>query len=668
MSMANGGGLRIVLDPTGISDGAEQVIATHREVLDGLVAVGGSKWTVSELRRLAEAEMDLSADSSAVTFGSHVSTEKVVRDSAAKAEEKIDAYLVESSMRKDLYESLVAFEARIGQEPDLSAQVTAEEKRMLDRLLRDFVRNGVALGDETRDRFMAVKKRLSELSIEFSKNLNEESSRLAFSRQELDGMQEDYLASLKRDDDGNFLVSLKYPEVLPLLRYCKVEETRRRMDVLNSSKCQDINVPLLEEALKLRFEMANLLGYQNFAAFQLEIRMAKDPETVAKFLNDLRQKLEPLAVKEHQRLLTFKKAEKEACGEAFDGELHPHDMMYYHTRLLDEAYQIDDEEIKKYFPLSKVVSGSLEIYQRVLGLRFEQDITRETWHDEVSCYAVYDQASEEFMGNFYLDLHPRDGKYGHAAVFPLQRAADRENGIRQKASCAMLCNFTPSTEARPSLLKHSEVVTFFHEMGHVFHNICTEVKMHYFSGTRVERDFVEAPSQMLENWCFEAESLELMSGHFETGEPLPDHLLRRIKTAKNVNTGLLNLRQIFFGVVDQTLHMSAGDVDTQQLWAQLRKDITMFAQAPGTNPSGGFGHIMGGYQASYYGYLYSEVFSADLFSKFASSSPLDQELGFRYRKSILAPGGSVDGLETVKNFLGREPNQESFLKQIGVTP
>eukprot|EP01104_Vermistella_antarctica_P009140 TRINITY_DN2328_c0_g1_i4.p1 TRINITY_DN2328_c0_g1~~TRINITY_DN2328_c0_g1_i4.p1 ORF type:complete len:318 (-),score=78.12 TRINITY_DN2328_c0_g1_i4:246-1199(-) len=317
--------------------------------------------------------------------------------------------------------------------------------------------------------------------------------------------------------------------------------------------------------------------------------------------------------------------------------------------------------------MEKVIQGSLDIYQTIFGLTFERvpaDIAP-VWHKDVDMYRVHDTATNAFMGHFFLDLHPRQGKYGHAAVFPLQHGLVLEDGNKQYPAAAMVCNFTKPSPTAPSLLKHDEVVTFLHEFGHAVHGVCGHTKYGMFAGTSTERDFVEAPSQLLENWGWEKEILTRLSSHYKDGTPLPETTIDKMLSAKRAMAGLLYRRQLFFAAFDQSCHTSAK-VNTQELWTTLRKEITLIPNTEGTNGAAAFAHITGGYDSSYYGYLWSEVYSADLFTRFKEEGILSTKLGKLYRDEVIGKGGSVDGMDMVRAFLGREPNQDAFLKSIGL--
>jgi len=324
-----------------------------------------------------------------------------------------------------------------------------------------------------------------------------------------------------------------------------------------------------------------------------------------------------------------------------------------------------NKKIKEYFPAEKVLSSTFEIYQELLAVRFQQVHSVHVWHPEVQSYEVYDRDSNELIGHFYMDLYPRDGKYTHAAAFPLQPGCLNKDGSRQLPTSAMVCNFAKPQPDSPSLLRHEEVETFFHEFGHIMHGICAKAKYARFAGTSTERDFVECPSQMLENWCWKKDILRRISKHYQTGETLPDDLMDKMIAAKNVNSGLLNLRQVFYGVFDQTIH-TQEKVDLATLYNKLKTEITLTEAQAGTNGAASFGHLVGGYDASYYGYLWSQVFSADLFEQFNKKGVMDPALGKLYREKILQPGGGRDADLILRDFLGRDPVIEPFLKSIGL--
>eukprot|EP01113_Clastostelium_recurvatum_P027594 TRINITY_DN3331_c0_g1_i2.p1 TRINITY_DN3331_c0_g1~~TRINITY_DN3331_c0_g1_i2.p1 ORF type:complete len:739 (-),score=223.20 TRINITY_DN3331_c0_g1_i2:14-2230(-) len=652
--------LRFDLDAKQIGSLAEELMNNTKKVYDQVAAIKPGEHTFENtVKVIADDETDCDVLSSNVSFPGSVSTEKEIRDAAAEAETKMSSFGIEMGMRVDVFKSVEAYEAT---NPGLKG----EDARFLQRLLLDFKRAGLALPEDQREELKTLKQRISDACIKFQQNLNEDVSHLWLSASELEGVPDAVLGGFVSEDrEGQtfYKVTMKYPDYMPSMKYCKVEETRKKLDKCYGSRCLEANTPLLEEIIHLRDKCAKMLGYKTHAHYVHEVRMAKTPENVQDFYASLRPKLEVLAKKELAKILDLKK--RHVGAEKFDNKINSWDFLYYDRLTNEEEYSINDQEISEYFPMEHVTNGILEIYQTILGLRFELAPDAHVWHEDVLSYAVYDKASGEAMGHFYLDMYPREGKYGHAAAFPLQRGCEERRGQYQLPTTAMVCNFSKPQPGKPSLLKHEEVETYFHEFGHVMHGICARAKYSRFAGTSTERDFVECPSQMLENWCWQKNVLVRLSSHYQTHKPLPEDLLNKMVAAKNANSGLLHARQVFYGIFDLTVH-TQDKVDTASTFNRLKEEITYTGSNPGTNAAASFGHLTGGYDASYYGYLYSKVFSADLFNSFKEGGVLSPEVGMRYRQHILLPGGSVDGADMLRNFLGRDPALDPFLESIGL--
>jgi len=413
------------------------------------------------------------------------------------------------------------------------------------------------------------------------------------------------------------------------------------------------------------------MGYKDHAAFVLEDRMAKSPAAVKAFLEDLNTKLEPLSAQEMKYLLQLKEEECKAKDKTFDGVINGWDLRYYLRIAEERKYKVNHLEIAEYFPLDVVTKGLFDIYQELLGLEFKQIDNPHVWHPEVTMYRVDDRATGKPVGQFYLDLFPRPGTYTHAACFGLLSGigpiADEKGSKRNLAAAAMVANFSRPVSDKPSLLKHNEVITYFHEFGHVMHQLCSAVTLPRFAGTQVEKDFVEAPSQMLENWCWQPEALLRMSGHYlDKKKQLPEALVEPLSRSRNANVGILTKRQILYGMFDQALH-TRDSADLASLFAELSAKVFPVPNTPGTNFGASFGHLAGGYDAAYYGYLWSEVYSVDMFeSRFSKEGIFSPKVGSDYRYHILSKGGSEDAMDLLKKFLGREPSMEPFLKNKGL--
>ncbi|ORX92466.1 zincin [Basidiobolus meristosporus CBS 931.73] len=658
--------LKVDLSPEEITKLAQEIVEQTKKVHDEVASLPAERCNFESVcKRLALLEGWAETEASNCTFPQYVFTDKAVREASSNATAEIEKVDIEESMREDLYQAVLNAKAK-------KEKLNPEEQRLLDKMELDFKRNGLALPKEQRDKLAEIKKRISELRIEFQKNLNEDDSKLAFTAKELQGVKPEFLEGLEKVDpveagkEEQYYVSTKYPDLFPVLKYAENDEVRHKMDTLNATKCKP-NVAILEEVIELRKQMADIMGYSDFASFRLEVKMAKDSATVTEFLDDLTAKLKPIATKELEELKNVKKAEKEAHNQAYDGSFHSYDYSYYDRIQVERDFQVDESEIQKYFPVDHVVKVVFDLYQEVLAVKFVEVPDAKVWHSDVKMYKVLDAKTNELMGSFYLDLHPREGKYNHAACFPLNPGYETEDGQRQMPVAAMVANFTKPTATRPSLLRHSEAVTYLHELGHVMHNMCAKTQFARFHGTSVEGDFVEAPSQMLENWCWETDVLKRLSSHHETKEPIGQELIDRMLAAKNHNAGLFNLRQIFFGKFDMICHTSKDKIDTTKLWNELKPEISLVPANPDGYPAASYAHIIAGYEAGYYGYLYSLVFSTDMFyTRFKKEGLFASKAGLEYRSKILQPGGSRDAQDMLLDFIGRKFNQEAFLKSIGL--
>jgi len=648
--------------PDNLKKEADALISDAKEVYDRVGAVGKNEVSLSNvITPLLDIETVSYTRGVALQLPSMVALDKGLRDASSEAEKKLDEFSVEMSMRKDIFDNLVAFS-----HTDEAKGLNPELQRYLEKSITDGKRNGLHLPEERREQIKTIKKRISELGTDFNKNLNEDTTFLYFNESQLSGVPEDLVKSFERDEEGRCKVTMKYPHFFPVTRKCNNPQTRFEMEKTYQSRCKQENTAIIEEIVGLRQQQAELLGYPNHATYIQEVRMAKNPDTVKDFLGGLAVKVKQLWEEEQKVMMKMKDEEAKELGFENSGKLDFWDFRYYMAMVEEKQYAVDQEKLKEYFPMEVVTAGLMDIYQRILGLKFTKIEGGEMWHEDVEQWRVDDATSGETIGYFYLDLYPRDGKYGHACMMQLQPGCLDSKGERQKSVVVMITNFSKPTAEKPSLLDHKEVETYFHEFGHVMHGICSKADTSRFFGTNVERDFVEAPSQMLENWVWEEESLRLMSKHYKDGTALPKEMLDKLVASKNANAGGFTLRQIFLATFDQRLHSSGSKVDTASLIRDTYKEIVGIDTIEGTNFAAIFGHLVG-YDAQYYGYLWSEVYSQDMFAtRFAKEGVLNLTTGLDYRNLILKPGGSLDGRDLLKNFLGREPNQEAFLRSKGL--
>lgn len=548
----------------------------------------------------------------------------------------------------------------------LAPEFTAEQRRFLDESVRDYRRSGLDLPADQRARLDEIDEELNELGSDFRRNIADDETVVLFAEDELAGVPESFVASLPRSGEL-CIVNMKGPNLGYILGYCENPTTRKKMGCAAGLRGGQRNVRVLEQIIKLRHERAQLLGYPNTAAYVVETKMALDPETVFEFYEDLRPRLR---VKAEQDYAEFQAAKREHTGDP-EATLEASDISFYSNWLKREKYAVDTEALRDYFSMADVKAGMFGVYQDLFDITFKEisgaarQEGRPFWHEDVELYAVMDNQTGEMLGEFYLDLFPRDGKYSHAAQFPLRLRKVWPDGSVTSPIVALVCNFTKPMDDRPSLLSHGEVETFFHEFGHCLHSILTRATLASFSGTNVARDFVEAPSQMLENWTWQPAVLSRFARHYETGEPLPAAIIDGMIAAKNLGSGISTEGQVYLGMMDMRFHTDEdGVVDTTEVCEQTYRDARLFSPAANLVRQASFGHLVG-YEAGYYGYLWSLVYAQDMWSRF-EEAPMNAEVARAYRRAVLEPGGTRDALDMVRDFLGREPNSAAFLRSLGL--
>ncbi|GAB4333413.1 MAG: oligopeptidase A [Dehalococcoidia bacterium] len=645
--------------PDTIASACQEAIDRCDAAVAAIVAVPVAERTFANtLLALEDAVDHVERASGNYAFLAYVSADEALRTAAHEWDEKLDKYTVSLAFREDLYLAVREFAATAE-----AAALTGEDRRLLEFTLRDYRRNGFELPPEQRQRVRELFDRLVELGIRFRKTIDEWDDGIVVRREDLAGLPESYIEGLQTveaEGETMYRVSLDYPEFFPFMSNCGIERLRKELFIKDQLKGGDENVATLEEAIRVRTGIATLLGYDSWAAYVTEVRMAKDRRRVEEFLADLRQKV---AIKADRDMELLREARRQ-----FDGSdtVNIWDWRFFHNQLMKTRYAVDEFAVAEYFPLDACLEGLFDVTQTLFSIRYEPRPDAPTWHPDVKAFDIVDARAGEAFARFFMDLFPRPNKYGHAAAFTLRRGRELPDGSYQKPVSAIVANFTKPTRENPSLLRHQEVVTLFHEFGHILHQTLTRARRLRFSGTATERDFVEAPSQMLEHWVWEKDVLRRFARHYKTGAPIPGDLVDALIAAKNVSSGVMTLRQIFFATLDLTYHSPGFDGDTTETVKALHP-ITGFPYTPGTHFQSGFSHLFG-YDAGYYGYLWSHVFGDDMYTRFEERSPLDPGLGAEYRSAVLERGGSVDGDELVRSFLGREPNNRAFLRNLGLEP
>lgn len=645
------------LTPARIAEACQAAMDACDAAVAAIVATPADRRTFETTFVALESAADIVQQASGTyAFMAYVASDDALRETAREWDEKLSKYAVELGFREDLYAAVKEYAATA-----VAAALAGEEQRLLERTLRDYRRNGFDLPKEQRQQVQQLMNRLVELGTEFRKAIDTWDDGIVVTREDLAGMPDQWIDALKRvEDEGGakYRVSLDYPEIMPFMDNAESGRWRRELFLKNQDKGGPANITVLEEAIRVRAEISRLLGYESWAAYVLEKRMAKAPDAVDRFLRDIEARLAPKAAADMARLAAAKRQ------HAGDGTLEIWDWWYWTNRLLKTEYAVDDFEVAKYFPLQACIDGLFFVTQELLGIRYESAPDAPRWHEDVQAYDIYDAGGSQPFARFYMDLYPRPNKFGHAAAFTIRGGRELPDGGYQQPVSAIVANFTKPTPETPSLLRHTEVVTFFHEFGHILHQTLTRARFLEFSGTSTERDFVEAPSQMLEHWVWDRDVLARFARHYQTGEPLPAALLDAMVRAKHLSSGIRERRQLFFARLDFVLHSAGFDGDTTRAVRALYP-LTGFPYPEGTHFQSGFGHLFG-YDAGYYGYLWSRVFGDDMFTRFERAGLLDRATGLDYRRKILERGGSVDGDELVRSFLGREPNADAFLRDLGL--
>ncbi|MBB3048614.1 oligopeptidase A [Litorivivens lipolytica] len=592
-----------------------------------------------------------------------------LREVYAQCQPKLMAYGNEVGQNRALFERAEALAAS-------DIELTAEQRTGLEHLLRDFRLAGVALEGEAKERFKAIRLRLSELSTDFQNRLLDATQgwfKHVTNVAELAGVPdsalEGYAEAAKAKELAGYCISLDVPAYLPVMQYAENRELRREMYEAYSTRASDQgptagewdNSEVMVEILQLRAELAGLLGYNNYAEVSLAPKMADSPQQVIEFLRELAAKSQPRAKAEFAELQAF--AAEKGCND-----LQAWDVPYYSEQLRTERYAISQEELKPYFPVDVVQEGLFKVTGELFGITFERDTAAALWHDDARCYRLLRDGKQ--VATVYTDLFARANKRGGAwmADFCGRR---KIQGETQLPVAFVTCNFTPPTSKRPSLLTHNDVTTLFHEFGHALHHMLTEVDVLAVSGINgVAWDAVELPSQLLENWCWQPSVVPMISGHYETGEPLPEDMLQKLLAAKNFQSGLQMMRQLEFALFDMLLHAEAAPAsaaDIQSLLNRVRDEVAVYPVPTINRFQHGFAHIFaGGYAAGYYSYKWAELLSADVFSRFAEEGVMNRELGQEFVDKLLSRGGSDDPMKLFRDFRGRDPQLEPLLRDAGI--
>lgn len=610
----------------------------------------------------------LLADVSNILFNlNEAETDSVLQQIVIEASPKLTDFSNDINLNPELFKRVKA----VWEKRD-SLTLTVEQQMLLDKTYKGFVRNGANLSEADKEKYRAISRELSELTVKFNQNVLAETNSY-----KLHITNEAYLAGLpqslidaaaytaKQKGLEGWVITLDYPMYGPFMKYADNRELRKQLYMAYGNRCfkgnEYDNQKIAQRIANLRLELANLLGYPNFATFVLENRMAETPERVNQFLDQLVAASLPAAREE------VKEVEEFARQQGFKGKLERWDWSYYSEKLKNAKYSYNEEEIKPYFQLEKVIDGVFLLANKLYGLTFSPNANIPVYHPDVKAYEVYD-GSGRFMSVLYLDFFPREGKSGGAWMTSF-RSQYRENGKDIRPIVSIVTNFTKPTDKQPSLLTFYEFSTFLHEFGHALHGMLTDCNYSSLSGTSVYRDFVELPSQIMENFAVEKEYLDLFAVHYQTGEKIPQELVQKIIDSRNFQAGYFSLRQLGFGILDMAWHTITKPVteDVDSFEKKVLNPLDVLPPVKGTNMSVTFGHIFeGGYAAGYYGYKWAEVLDADAFELFKEKGIFNREVAQSFRENILSRGGSEHPMTLYKRFRGQEPTIDALLKRSGL--
>jgi thimet oligopeptidase len=590
-------------------------------------------------------------------------TNPEMRAAAENAVKTFQDWAVGVDYREDVYKAIKAF---AGTHPKL----TGEDEKLLNETLRDYRRAGLDLPPDQRKQVEQLRKELSKLGTDFDTNIIKASAPVIFTKADLDGLPESFFTSpgVRTADDAYTVMANVTWQFNTVEENAKSEDTRKRLYVIGETLAKDANVPVLNQMLALRNTIALRLGYKSWDDYQTEVKMAKTGANAEKYISDLVGGIQPKFQSEVADLQKLKAAETKDPN----AKIEVWDWRYYANQRDKQKYAVDKEALRAYFPFQKVLDGMFNIYQSIFGLKFEKIAAPYKWIDDLQLYMVTDSSTGEPLGMFYLDMFPREGKFNHFALFEIVGGKLLPNGNYQRPTVALICNFPPPAGDKPSLLTHQNVETLFHEFGHALHSIVTRARYGRFAGTHVPGDFVEAPSQMLQNWVWDKKVLDMFAADYrDPSKRIPAEIIKKMNDAKLANAGVFYRRQFAFASLDLALHNQHPE-DTPYDCVAVSNPIlekVFLPIDPSTTFVSYFGHL-NGYDAGYYGYAWADAIAADMATVFekAKDGYLDKQAGMKLRHEIYEPGDSRDVTVSIEKFLGRKQSIQPFLKKIGVSP
>jgi len=616
----------------------ENRLTMAKQSLDRLLAVTGKRTIENTLKPYDEMLTYLDAVANQASLIKEVHPDESVRTAAEKINQKAEAFNTEVSLNRAVYDAIAALDV---------AGADSETRYYVERTLRDFRLAGVDKDEATRKRIKELRDELVVIGQDFARNIRDDKRTvIANSVAELDGLPADYIARHKPGPDGKITLTIDYPDSLPIFSYAKNEDLRKRMYFAYNNRAYPQNMAVLDRMIAERHELANLVGFTNWADYITADKMVGSGKNASMFIDRVVEASKIMAAKEYQTLLTLK--QKDVPGATV---VNAWENAYYSELVRKAEYDFDSQSVRPYFKYDRVKEGVLDVTSKLFGVTFQPAKNVAVWHPSVEAYEMLEGG--KVVGRFYLDMHPRDGKYNHAAEFSTR------TGIagQQIPEATLVCNFPGSDPNDPGLMEHEDVETFFHEFGHLIHDLFAgRHKWVGVGGTRTEQDFVEAPSQMLEEWTWDPNTLRLFAKHYQTNEPIPVELVKQMRRASEFGKGLVVRTQMVYAKLSLSIYdRPPADVNTDTFVKTLMEKYRPFPFVDGTHFQTSFGHL-DGYSAVYYTYMWSLVIAKDMFSQFDKSNLESPVVAKRYRDNVLAPGGSQPAKKLVESFLSRPFN------------
>lgn len=638
--------LSYALNSEGLTALCDEQLASARDLIERIKAQPQDSASWETTFRAYDQAVDLLDVGEAYNYLlGEVHPKAELRDLGKGCSERVDQYRTELTLDKRLYDTLKSF-------AENQTDLAPHRQKFVDDSLRAFERNGLALPEDQRNRLREINAELTKLELDFSSNLRDARDSIQVAESSVENLPDSWKEA-NPAENGLVTITTEYPDFWPFVRYSRDFGAIQQLYVKFRSLAREENIPILDQILDLRYEKAQLLGYDSWSHYILEDRMVESPDVVEDFINKVRDAVQPKVEKELARLRELK---EEVRGD--DGPIQDYEKYFFQEMVSERDFGLDSKALQEYFEVGRVLDGLFDVTAKFYGIRYEPVTDQETWHEDVLVFDAYEGSKR--LGRFFLDLHPRDNKYKHAAMFQLRNGRAKADGGYQRPFAALVCNFPQTTGPdSPGLMTHDDVTTFFHEFGHLLHGILSETELASQSGTSVERDFVEAPSQMFEEWAWDKQILDTFAKHIETDEVIPQDLYDAMTAARTFGRGLQTAGQLFYAALDFRYHNREPNFDSTELLKQIQAEVSPFPYEEGTAFQANFGHLTG-YSSQYYGYQWALSLSKDLLQRFKDEGMMNPKVTEDWKEAVMARGSSKKAYALLEDFLGREPNQDAY--------